>query len=230
MARGRSWKSRGRGRGRPGRRSILYVDFFESIILIAGKYDLEPKLLIDAFIEAWNDGTSKIEDLAITRREIKEESASFLITKGENVVAQFPITLEVLKNPDYVKAQIEKLPPSTYAQRKIDEKHKKIGDIRYGMKKINLKAKITEVPPAMYVNTRFGTMAYVSNVKIEDETGSMRLSLWNDQIDKVHVGDEIELENCYIFRYRGEPQLRLGRKGTLSLLNEEDAKAVSEEK
>jgi len=57
-------------------------------------------------------------------------------------------------------------------------------------------------------------------VTIADETGSMRLSLWNDQIDKVHVGDEVELKNSYILRYRGEPQLRLGRRGTLSVIGD----------
>ena len=90
------------------------------------------------------------------------------------------------------------------------------------MEKIEIKAKITEIPPALHVHTRFGTTASVSNIKIADETGSIRLSLWNNQIDKVHVGDEIELKNCYVFRYRGEPQLRIGRKGTLSIINNEN--------
>lgn len=68
--------------------------------------------------------------------------------------------------------------------------------------------------------------ANVSNVKIGDETGSMTLNLWNEQIDKVHVGDIIELKNCYIARYRGELQLRLGKIGTLSIIDDEDASLI----
>lgn len=219
----RRWTSRGRGRGRPSRRTILYVDFLESIVLIAGKYDLDPKLLIEAFVEAWSDEASYLGNLKIVCREVNQDSATFLITDGEKVVAQFPITLKVLRNPEYVKDQIQYFPPSHYAQRRLEGKPKKIGQLSYGMRRIDLTAKVIEVPPALHVHTRFGTMADVSNVKIADETGSVRLSLWNDQIDKVHVGDMIELKNCYIFRYRGEPQLRLGRKGTLSIVGDEDA-------
>ena len=86
------------------------------------------------------------------------------------------------------------------------------------MRRIDLTARIVEVPPAINVHTRFGTIASVSNIKISDETGSVRLSLWNDQIDNVHVGDVVSVKNGYIFRYRGEPQLRLGRKGTLTVV------------
>jgi ssDNA-binding replication factor A large subunit len=50
-----------------------------------------------------------------------------------------------------------------------------------------------------------------------DETGSMRLSLWNHQIDTVHVGDEIDIRGGHVAQYFGNPQLRFGKKGTSSL-------------
>jgi len=217
------WSYSKRGRGRPSRRSILYVDILESIILIAGKYDLDPNHLIDAFVEAWNDETSHLGKLKIICRERTQDSATLLITDGEKAVFQFPINLEVLNFPEYLKAQIQYFPLSPHARRKLEGKQKKISDLRYRMRRIDLKAKIIEIPPAKLVFTRFGTMADVSNVKIGDETGSIRLSLWNEQIDKVHVGDMIELKNCYIASYKGEPQIRIGRTGTLSIIDDEDA-------
>jgi replication factor A1 len=87
------------------------------------------------------------------------------------------------------------------------------------MKGINVTAKIIEIPPTRTVNTRFGTLANVSNMMIADDTGSVRLSLWNNQIDKVHKGDEVEVSTCKVGRFRGELQLRLGRKGTISTIN-----------
>ncbi len=72
METSRGWMSRRRGRGRPDHRTILYFKFLKSIVLIAGKYDLDPKHLIEAFIEAWRNATSHIGDLKITCREIKK--------------------------------------------------------------------------------------------------------------------------------------------------------------
>jgi replication factor A1 len=83
------------------------------------------------------------------------------------------------------------------------------------MKRVDLKAKIVEIPPVRRVMTRFGNRAKVTNIKIADDTGSIRLSLWNKRSDGLHVGDNVEIENSYVARYRGELQLRLGRKGTI---------------
>jgi len=104
----------------------------------------------------------------------------------------------------------------SFAKKKIDQKPNKIDELRYGMRDVDLKAKIVKIPPAKRVLTRFGNWAYVSNVTIADEDGSIRLSLWNNQINKIHVGDEVELKACHVSRFGGELQLRLGRKGTIS--------------
>jgi replication factor A1 len=221
----RRWTHRrwGSGSDRPSRRSTPYGDFLESIVLIAGKYDLDPELLIEAFIEAWSNETSHLGNLKIICREVNQDFTSFLITKGEKVISQFPITTEILENSEYVKSQIQYFPPPYRLQRKRDRKLWKISELSYRMRGIDVKAKIIEIPLAQEVHTRFGTTVSAANVKIADETGSITLSLWNDQIDKVHVGDKIELKNCYIFRYRGALQIRLGRKGTLSIIDEKDA-------
>ena len=87
------------------------------------------------------------------------------------------------------------------------------------MKGVDVTVKIIEVPPIKPVFTRWGSECYVSNVKIADETGSIRLSLWNEQVDKVRVGDEIELKNCYVSRFAGQLQLRLRRKSIMSIIN-----------
>ena len=96
----------------------------------------------------------------------------------------------------------------------------KIGELRLGMKGINVKAKIIEIPPARNVITRWGSRACVSNVKIADETGSIRLSLWNNQINKIQIGDEVEVKNCRVSKFAGQPQLRFGRKSEISVINQ----------
>ena len=106
------------------------------------------------------------------------------------------------------------------AKKKNYGQNQTIGDLRYGMKGITVKAKMIEIPPAKLVMTRWGSPACVSNVTIADDTGTIRLGLWNDQIEMVNIGDEVELTNCRVARFANEPQLRLGRKSTISVINQ----------
>ena len=135
-----------RGRGRLSRKSILYADFIESIILIAGKYVLDPELLIDALVEAWSYETSHLRNLKITCREVNQDSATFLVTEGEKAVFQFPITPEILKNPENVKDQIQHFPPLHHAQRKLEGNQRKIDQLSYRMRGVDVKAKVMELP------------------------------------------------------------------------------------
>jgi len=204
-------------RGRPRGRLPLHYDYVKSIALLANKHDLDPKRLADAFFEAWENEKSHCGSLEISCRDVNHDSATFLIMKEERVVWQYSIEIEIIRSP-YVKDYIATIPLP--AKKMEYHKDQKISELRYGMKGINVIAKIVEVPPARNVMTRFGTSATVSNVMIADETGSVRFGLWNDQIDKFHKGDEVELSTCKVSRFRGELQLRLGRKGTISTINQ----------
>jgi replication factor A1 len=53
-------------------------------------------------------------------------------------------------------------------------------------------------------------------VLIGDETGTIKLCLWNGQIDGVSVGNTVQIENAQASMFRGERQLSLGKKGTLN--------------
>lgn len=207
------------GRGRPRFRSKTYTAPLKSILLIAKKYDLNPNQLIDAIIQAVKNKNYSHGSLKISPRRITKESISFLITKDDKVISQFPINREILKNPEYLKECIRKIPISRYKTSKISKTPKKIADLRYGMKRINIQAQVIEIPSAKLVVTRFGNHSYVSNITISDETGTIRLSLWNNQINQVRVDDGIEIKSCYVANFAGELQLRLGRKGTITVLN-----------
>ena len=73
-----------------------------------------------------------------------------------------------------------------------------------------------EVAPSRSVVTRYGNTAVVAKVLIGDETGTIKLCLWNGQIDGVSVGDVIQIENAQASVFRGERQLSLGKKGTIN--------------
>ena len=180
---------------------------------------MDPKQLIDAFFEAWENETSSCGNLRISRRGVNKDSATFLITKDERVIWQFPVNLESIGNPD-ARNDISKISIPKDAKKSRYDADLKIGDLRYGMKGITVKAKMIEIPPAKLVITRWGSSACVSNVTIADDTGTIQLGLWNDQIEMVNIGDEVELTNCRVARFANEPQLRLGRKSTISVINQ----------
>ena len=192
----------------------------DSIVLIASKYDLDPKQLVDAFSQALENGICQLGSLEISRRAVNQNTASLLITKEKKIVSQFSVDLEMITNPnvrDYIKkiAMPEKIVKTDTTGRKL-----KISELMFGMKGVNVTAEIIKIPPVKRVDTKWGSEAFVSNARVVDETGSIMLSLWNNQIDMVHVGDEVELKNCNVARFIDELQLRLGRKGTMSVLNQ----------
>ncbi|MBN1244100.1 hypothetical protein JXA31_00735, partial [Candidatus Bathyarchaeota archaeon] len=99
--------------------------------------------------------------------------------------------------------------------------------VRAGTTHLNLKAKILDVAEPKRVVTRFGNNASVAKVLIGDETGTIKLCLWNGQIDSVAVGDTIQIENAQASIFRGEKFLSLGKKGTLNSVESLDPQPKS---
>jgi len=65
-------------------------------------------------------------------------------------------------------------------------------------------------------------MHRVATAVVSDDTGSIKLALWDDNIDRVDVNYVIRIENGYVTTFMGEPQLNVGRYGTLRVLEEEE--------
>jgi replication factor A1 len=94
----------------------------------------------------------------------------------------------------------------------------KIKELKDGMKRIEIQAKVTEKQAPREVMARFRDVVHrVANATISDDTGSIKLTLWNEQIDQVNINDNVKIENGYITSFRGEIQLNVGRYGKLSI-------------
>jgi replication factor A1 len=59
----------------------------------------------------------------------------------------------------------------------------------------------------------------VVNAIVGDETGTIKLCLWEGQISAINIADDIEIRNAQVCLFRGEKQIRLGKNGTLNVLN-----------
>jgi replication factor A1 len=93
-----------------------------------------------------------------------------------------------------------------------------IRDLRNGMRRVTVEAKVVEKGEPRQVRSRYKDETYtVADAKIEDETGSIKLTLWNEQIDQVNVDNKIKIENGYVTSFKGEIQLNVGKFGTLTV-------------
>ena len=185
------------------------------------KYNVDPDKLFHALISAWRNRESTCENLSIECRKKIRDKAVFLLRRGHKVVAQFPIPNNFLlgegnpiarsRNTDLIRRYLVKK-----ANRRPHSLQ--VADLRTGMKQINLRARVVEVPEPKRVFTRFGNYAAVTNALIADETGNIKLCLWNEQISSISEGDIIQIENARTSMFKGEQQLRIRKNGKLSVI------------
>jgi replication factor A1 len=190
----------------------------EYLALLCVKYEVDPDSFFRALVSASKNRMSTCSGLSIKRRRALKETVVLLITNGSKVIAQFPLTNEFLfeqKNP------IKEIAETVAFRRGIvrndaSPRWKQIKDLRIGMKSVDLRAEVLEIAEPKFVVTRFGNHASVANALISDETGKVKMCLWNEQIKSISEGDLIQIENATISAFRGEKQVRLRKNGLLT--------------
>ncbi|NOZ81920.1 MAG: DUF2240 family protein [Candidatus Micrarchaeota archaeon] len=99
----------------------------------------------------------------------------------------------------------------------------RIKNVLPGMRNVSLQAKVTGIYEREF--ERDGKKGRFVSIFLEDETGRIRLVLWNDQAEKaVHVrrGDTVSLEGAFSVENNGVPELRLSGKGSITVLSRAD--------
>lgn len=92
-----------------------------------------------------------------------------------------------------------------------------IGQIRAGMRNMRITGTLKEVSEPREIGTRFSP-ANLATAILEDDTGSVRLNLWRDQIDVAKAGDIIVLENAFAKEFGGEVEVNIGADGKILVL------------
>ncbi len=92
----------------------------------------------------------------------------------------------------------------------------KISELKAGMRNVSVTGKIDSVGEPRTVNLKAGGTNNVADAIISDESGSIKLSLWGDDINKVRPGDRVSVENGYINTFKGENSLAVGKFGKLN--------------
>jgi replication factor A1 len=191
------------------------------LIWISKKYNLDLHKFFKSFLDAWAHEKSSYKGISIQCRQKTETDGAFLITQDQKVITQLRITkatLEHLPNVD-----LEKIPwNETGLVRKIENLKlidMKIKDVNSKVKWVNLKAKVVKKPLTSIVYSRFDQNPLgLSTSTISDETGSIKMPLWNNQINMVSIGDTIQIDKGRVKTFKGELQVSVGKAGNLKVI------------
>src|SRR4030042_2240335 len=192
----------------------------QHLALLSVKYNIYPNEVFQALITARNNEKAVCGNLTVEYRGKVKGETIFLITKESSVVAQFRVAEEFLlrkDNPFESWMSTDKI-RKKIAKQNTESIYTSIHDLRAGMKRVNLKAEVIEIPKPAQVHTQFGNPVMVVNALVGDDTGKTKLCLWEGQIGTIAVGNNIELKNAQVCVFRGERQLRLGKNGVLNVL------------
>ncbi|OYT34113.1 MAG: DNA-binding protein [Candidatus Aenigmarchaeota archaeon ex4484_52] len=89
-----------------------------------------------------------------------------------------------------------------------------INEITIDSQNVSVKAHVVEVGEPRSVNTKFGPRQ-VADAVIEDKTGRINLTLWQEKIDEVKSSKEIEITNAYVREWNNILSLNLSKDSTI---------------
>ncbi|MGC8479695.1 MAG: OB-fold nucleic acid binding domain-containing protein [Candidatus Micrarchaeia archaeon] len=113
-----------------------------------------------------------------------------------------------------------------------------ISELKAGASNVQIEAVVSEKSEPREVVTKYGKRLNVANAVLKDDTGSIAISLWGNDINTIEVGDKVKVTNGYVGEFRGTPQLSTGKYGKIEVIekgsgevqaSEEQADEESEE-
>lgn len=96
----------------------------------------------------------------------------------------------------------------------------KIADIKDGMSDINISGKLLDISDVRNFQKKDGNPGRVMNILIGDETGKIRVTLWDDKVDSttsLNLDDAVEIINGYARtnNFSQQVEVQIGNHGVL---------------
>jgi len=194
----------------------------EYLALLSTKHEIEPEEFLTGLRQAEMGKKTGCGEFSIEYRGRIEAKQIFLVRNVTGVVAQFRVPDEFLLNGENSLGKFmgtKKIRTHLFRKSQVIHSHV-IRDVRSGMTHINLKAKVLSVGEPRHVITRYGNYADVAKALIGDATGTIKLCLWNEQINAISAGDTVQVSNARASIFKGEKQLTIGIKGVLKTVED----------
>jgi replication factor A1 len=103
----------------------------------------------------------------------------------------------------------------------------KVRDLTPSSKQVNVLAKVVNVGESKEVMGKFGDPRKVAEAIVGDDTATIILSLWNEQIGSIAKDEVVLIDNGYVSLVRGHMRLNVGRYGNLTKSTEAIAEVNS---
>jgi len=92
----------------------------------------------------------------------------------------------------------------------------KVSSLKPGLRNLKMIVKIVNIGISRTISPKRGGRDHlVAEALVGDETGSVILTLWDDQIGKFKAGDTIRIENGYTTIFKGSLRLNTGKTGKM---------------
>src|SRR3989440_7659060 len=99
----------------------------------------------------------------------------------------------------------------------MDEKTMtKVKDLTPASKQVNVLVKVVGLSEEREITSKFGEARKLVEATVGDETGTVLLTLWNDQIGNVQKDETLLIDNGYVTLVRGHIRLNVGKYGTMT--------------
>jgi len=93
----------------------------------------------------------------------------------------------------------------------------KVETLSPNSRQVNTTVKVVSKSPVREtISRRDGSVHRVVDALVGDETGSIYLTLWDDNIDTVKEEATLDIKNGYISLFKGSMRLNIGRYGSLA--------------
>lgn len=103
-----------------------------------------------------------------------------------------------------------------------------ISELSVGQSNVNVEGTIIEIGEIRSFD-KYGRELKVANTILKDDTGNIKLTLWNDDCTKFKEGDKIKVINGYVNEFQGEKQLTSGKFGKIEKVGETSGEANEED-
>jgi replication factor A1 len=94
----------------------------------------------------------------------------------------------------------------------------KVSELRPGMEHVDIKVTLKILNEPREVLTNYGITHNLVDGMVEDDSGSVGVTFWNEKIELLEGVDEgslVELGDCFITSFKGALSINVGRDSTL---------------
>ncbi|MFQ5907622.1 MAG: single-stranded DNA-binding protein [Thermoplasmata archaeon] len=97
----------------------------------------------------------------------------------------------------------------------------KVDELTPASKNADVTVKVLNLGERKTIDSKFGGSRDLVEATVGDETATVILTLWGDQIDGVAKDDVIDIDNGYVSLVRGHMRLNVGKYGSFKKSDEE---------